>query len=38
MKISKVYRQTNGQHADVDIHVHVSLKMFEPEKFDAFVD
>ena len=36
--MSKVYRQTNGQQADVDIHVHVSLKLFEPEKFDAIVD
>ena len=29
--MSKVYRQTNGQQADVDIHVHVSLKMFQLE-------
>ena len=34
--MSKVYRQTNGQQADED--VHVPLKMFEPEKFDAIVD
>ena len=36
--MSKVYRPTNGQQADVDIHVIVSFKMFEPEKFYAIVD